>query len=191
MPTFDATPGGAAANSYATVAEATDYHASRLYSTSWTNAVNATREAALMMAARLLDASPKAWTGSASTETQALGWPRTGMLNRNGFAIAVDAVPKELKEAQAEFARQLIDADRTVDNSIINKGISSIKAGSVQIAFENLVTENSVLVARSVRELNALAAVLPDAVKFLLVPSWLKTDPEDLRNTLPPIFDVI
>lgn len=176
------TPGASDADSYASLAEANTYNSNRLHVDDWSTD-DVTKEAALKWAAILLDSNPRAWTGAAASETQALGWPRTGMTNRNGFAIAIDAVPIELKRAQAEFARQLIAADRTADNSVINQGILGLKAGSVQVSFAKLETNNSSLVARSIREMNALAAVLPDAVKYLLVPSWLIDDAEDSQNT--------
>jgi len=180
---LDTTVGGASANSYASVAEADAYNAARLHVSSWDDATTATKEAALKWAALLLDSNPRAWTGSPVGAVQALGWPRSGMFNRNGFVILTTIIPVELKQAQSEFARQLIETDRTADNAIINQGINRIKAGSVEIGFQNLVIENSELVARSIRELNALAAVLPDAVKYLLVQSWLLPDEEDVQNT--------
>ena len=187
---LDTTPGGASADSYASLAEADAYNdASRLHSGDW-DTDDTTKESALKWATMLLDANPRAWTGAASTSAQALGWPRTGMRNRNGFAIASGEIPISLKRAQAEFARQLIAADRTEDNSIINQGITSVKAGPVTLTFGGLVTQNSKLVARSIQEMNSFAAVLPDAVKMLLVPSWLKEDAEDKANT-SVIFEVL
>jgi len=186
---FDTTVGGSVATSYPSVAEADDYIGTRLHSGTWSTQTQDTKEGLLMWATMLLDSYPRAWTGGAVTETQALRWPRTGMSDRDGRAIAENVIPVALKRATSEMARQLLATDRTADNSVINKGISSIKAGSVALSFENLVTNNSILVARSIRELNALLAVLPDAVKYLLVPSWLFEDPEDLSND--PLFRVI
>jgi len=115
------------------------------------------------------------------------------MFNRNGFEIPTTgaaSIPRELKNAQIELAFQLSVADLTANNSIINQGITSIKAGSVSLSFADLNAENSLLVARSIRELNALMAVLPDAVKYLLVPSWLLDDPEDASSSTL-IFEVL
>lgn len=183
---LDTTPGGAAADSYASVAEADAYHTTRLFSSAWpagsTGADLVTKETTLRMAARLLDAYPRSWTGSAVDAIQALGWPRSGMFNRNGFAIptsGASSIPKELKEAQSELARQLISTDKTADNAIINLGLRSLQAGPVSFSFGDLSSvENSENVTRMIREFNALAAVLPDAVKYLIPASWLKPDPE-------------
>jgi len=161
------TPGAVDADSYATVAEADAYHATHLYASDWTSAVTATKEKALQMAARLLDGMPGAWTGAAAASDQALRWPRTGMLNIDGFSIDETEVPVRLKNAQAEFARQLIAGDRTGDNSIVAQGITSLTAGPVSLSFKETLDR-----------LSALYAVVPDAVRMLLVPSWLETEAE-------------
>src|SRR5678815_4418488 len=106
-----ATPGAADANTYATDIEADAYNESRLHTEDWTNASDTDKEAALIDAARLLDASFK-WTGTPASSVQALTWPRTGMFTRNGFPIDPTIIPLELKNAQSEFARQLVSVDR-------------------------------------------------------------------------------
>jgi hypothetical protein len=63
------------------------------------------------------------------------------------------------------------------------KGITEIKAGSVAVKFAEVNDENSDLVVRTQRRLNALAAVMPDAVKMLLSPTWLLEDEEDAKNS--------
>jgi hypothetical protein len=167
-----ATPGAADANTYATLAEADSYHEGHVKSSAW--AVPSGEKAqALVMAARILDAMPGAWTGVASSETQALGWPRVGMVNRNGFAIASGAVPSELKSAQAEFARQLLAEDTTESSVVVAQGITSIKAGPVALTFKQRADAYLALQQR-----DALNAMIPDAVRLLLVPSWL-VDPRE------------
>lgn len=168
------TPGAANADSYADIAFVDAYAVGHPLASGWLNASDAVKEGKLIRTTRLLDAAPEAWTGSAVTATQALGWPRNGMFNRNGFAIGTTIVPTELKNAHAEFAIQMTDADtRTADNDILNQGINKVKAGPVEVGFSTINLENSVLTAGQVRSRDALAAVLPDAVRYLLVPSWL------------------
>ncbi|CAB4190488.1 hypothetical protein UFOVP1196_63 [uncultured Caudovirales phage] len=182
MATIDATVGSASANSYVTKAEADAYFATRLYPESWDNAADP--EAALIMATRVLDMALSgqtyyeapsvnnkgqsttgvlrtrpSWTGAAVDGTQALAWPRSGMLNRNKFAIATNALPRELKEATCELTYQLLKGDRTADNDAAVQGITGIKAGSVQLSFKDSGIE--------------ISKVLPDAVLMLLVPSWM------------------
>lgn len=167
------TPGAANANSYADLDEALAYNSSRLYASAWEDADEAEREQALQMATSLLDAK-YVWTGVATNETQALGWPRVGMKNRNGFAIADSVIPQALKDATSEFARQLLGTDRTVDNDIEIQGITGIKAGPVSLTFKDDIEAGS-------RE-----QVIPSAVHDLIPPSWYT-----VTTTQPAVFRAV
>lgn len=191
MPTIDVTVGGASSNSYATLAEANTYFDERLpLSTPWVGSGESYNRA-LIMAARTLNALVEAhrtlryrdgmsvyytnrtWTGTPASSTQRLAWPRVGMYDRNGVAIAEAVVPQDLKEAQAELAGQLLIADTTLDNEVAIGGITSVKAGSVAVTFKE----------------NIDAHVLPSAVLNLMPASWL-TD-ELIEPAMPAEFDVL
>lgn len=106
----------------------------------------------------------RVWTGEISTgivegEIQSLPWPRVGMCDRFGRAIASNEIPYDLKVAQAELAGQLSANDPLTDNDVIAQGIVGIKAGPVELRF------------RSDMELSG-SDVLPQAIFDLLVPSW-------------------
>lgn len=169
MPTLITTPGAANANSYATVAEADTYHEGRLHDEAWDDVDD--KEAALIWAATLLDGW-MVWTGSATfPATQALTWPRTGMLNRNGFAIGSTVIPNELKNAQSELARQLALSDLTANDDVVNKNITSLRAGSVALSFGQKDHSRDYLGVWP--DVSATIGMgLPDAVRILLVPSW-------------------
>lgn len=128
------TPGAADANTYCDLADANTYHEGRLYSDTWTNAADADKNAALVMATRLLDQWFE-WYGAATSSDQALLWPRTGAYGPNGYLLASDAIPDRVREATAELARLLIDTDRTVDSDIETQGITRLQAGSVELEF--------------------------------------------------------
>ena len=133
--TLVATAKSASANSYCTLAEADQYHDDRpAVSTTWADASENNKLRALLWATKLLEAL-FTWTAYATTTTQALGWPRTGLLERIDVVLASDTVPEEIKNAQAEYARQLLVTNRAQDNDIEAQGISSIKAGSVFLQF--------------------------------------------------------
>lgn len=191
---LDATPGGVASNSFLTLIEAQAYFDTRLPITQWDNADSQT--ALLIMATRVMEAmfasakrvlmrsgvgkqvyayyrTSPTWTGSPATTTQALSWPRTGMVTRNGVTILSTVIPQELKNAVAELAGQLAIGDRTLDNDVIAQGITSIKAGSVALGFKNDFEFD----------------VIPGAVWDLLVQSWL-TD-ELIEPAIKAEFDVI
>lgn len=172
----DATPNGAASNSFVTLED---------YSTYWTlrapldlpvtttgdiaarNVIWATRVLSTMVQPRRTlkwgkDGKPyyyisRTWTGAVATDTQSLAWGRTGMYDELGRAIASNVIPQRLKDATSELAGQLGNSDRTLDNEIAVQGITSIKAGSIALTFKEAIE----------------AQVLPDAVTMLLVPSWL------------------
>lgn len=193
MATLVATPGASNANSYLTLAEATEYYTTRSEVLGWEDADD--QSALLMWATRVIDSSlsgyrvfvpsgqggyyrigPK-WTGAPATSTQALAWPRIGMLDRNGNPIASTVIPIDLKNATAELAGVLGTKDITVDNDIAMQGITSVKAGSVALSFAQGV---------------ALAAtrILPQGVTALLVPSWMTTETNEGMYG-PAEFDVV
>lgn len=154
-PAIVATAGDAAANSYCTLAEANSYHDARLFVTTWTGATDDDKSKALLMATRLLDAMYD-WAGWCVTSTQALQWPRSGVPNAHLTGdVEPTVIPTELKNATAEFARQLITADRSLDSDVETQGLQSLTAGPVSLAFRDGVR----------------AKVVPDAVLNLL-PSW-------------------
>lgn len=189
--TIVATPGAANANSFLTEVEATPYFNARLpLVPPWEDADDPT--AALVMATRILSAlaqphrflisssSPpyyyrtrRQWTGLPASATQSLAWPRVGMYDANGNAIASTVVPQALKDATAELAGQLIIADTTLDNATSVAGITSVKAGSVAVTFKDMIE----------------AKVLPDAVWNLMPPSWFTE--EIIESAMSALFDVI
>src|SRR5438128_1270421 len=98
----DATPGGPASNSFATVAEADAYHVARLHNPEWAAASNGDKEAALEWATRVLDRLP--WQGSRAGITQLLRWPRYAVYDLDGFYVSSLTIPAFLRDATAELA---------------------------------------------------------------------------------------
>jgi DnaT-like ssDNA binding protein len=171
------TPGAADANSYADLDEARVYIASRFPTvadpgdeilTGW-----------LIAGTRELDACFD-WTGQATTpDTQALDWPRLGMLNKRGGVIASDVIPTPLKNAAIEFGLQLGSSDRLSDNDTLKKGIIGVKAGSVDVRFSDVqggkaasYEGGEVLLRKEQTDLRYAADIVPGEVRRLLVPGW-------------------
>lgn len=90
-----------------------------------------------------------------------------------GTTGSVSIVPQALKDAESEFAGQLLKGDRTLDNDVLLQGLTSVKAGSVALTFKDQFFKQT----------------MPDAVLALFVPSWL-TD-ETVEPALPALFDVV
>ena len=156
--TIVATAGSASANSYITRTEGNTFDDNRPASSGndWSVATNTAKDEALLWSTIQID-SLFVWTGAVTDSTQVLQWPRQGMVERNRRdAVATDAIPTELKNAQAEFARQLIAEDRAADSDIESKGITQLKAGPVFMQFSSDVR----------------AKVIPDAVANLIPEHW-------------------
>ncbi len=139
--------GLANANAYADVAEGDAYHEGHLYATDWTGASSGTKAAALVMATRLIDAFYQ-FRGFKAHDAQALQWPRD--FARDGDALrsasvavlaphdeyfASNAVPKVLRDATIETARELIKANRADDPD--GEGLASMTlTGTLRMTFD-------------------------------------------------------
>lgn len=173
--TLTTTPGAANANSYADLTEARAYIATRMPAV--TDPGDEPLKAWLIAGTREIDACFN-WTGAAADpDGQALNWPRTGMLNKNGGSIASDAVPDQLKNAAIEFAVQLGAGDRLSDNDTLKKGIIGIKAGSVALQFSDVQGKGTyesaeVALRKEQQDLRYASDVVPSEVRRLLVPGW-------------------
>ena len=122
------------ANSYCSLDNADTYHEKRLHKSDWTSASDDNKEIALMWATRLLDEQVD-WYGSKHTTSQALRWPRSGVLMIDGDEfITSTEIPEWLYEATAEYARHLIIQDRQHDPD--TAGFKRIKAGSLDITID-------------------------------------------------------
>lgn len=182
MADLDVTVGGVDANSYASIEEADEWNDSVPRGEAWALLSDEEKIRALILAAIALDSMPQAWTGQAASATQAMGWPRVGMKNRNGFAIPSDEIPRALKNAQSEFARKISQDERFGDNDTVNQGIESLKAGSVAISFREKSLSGEIVPDNPTASLAGLLFV-PDFVKTMLVPSWLMPTAAQIEAT--------
>jgi hypothetical protein len=171
---FDATPGSASANSYADVAYFDAYAGVRMPALSEPGAT-AAKENVLIAAAMVLDACFQ-WTGTAVDAVQAMTWPRNSMLTRNNFPILNTVIPAELKNAQCEQALQMFASDLMASNAAAQAGVSMVKAGSVEVAFQTVDTSSyesvDIILRRLGSEFLYVSNSIPQAVRMLLVPSW-------------------
>ena len=157
--TLVATAGASNANTYCTRADATQYDDNHPQSsTTWSGASDDLKDQSLLMATRLMD-EHIAWTGAPSDVVQVLNWPRVGMWDRNGNSMDSDSIPNDLRDATAEFARQIIAADRMADDAVSTKGITNLQAGPVSLTFSG----------------RKGAKVVPDAVYYMLESGWFES----------------
>lgn len=174
------TPGAATANSFATVDEFKTYRTNRLPAVAAVlTATDPQIEAAMIVACRGLGAY-FTWNGAAVDATQALTWPRTGMLTRNGFEIpssGATSIQVDLKNAQCEWAYQLLAGASFVgDDEAAKAGLSSVKAGSVALSFQTFDPSSVEAIDWYVRKLGSEFQYIqaPGEVRRLLVPSWFE-----------------
>jgi hypothetical protein len=185
--TLVTTPGAPDANSYASLDEARAYIATRFPQV--TDPGDDVLSAWLVAGTRETDAS-FAWTGTAANaDVQALDWPRAGMLNKRGGVIAINVVPLELKNAATEFGVQLGAGDRISDNDVLKKGITGIKAGSVELRFSDVqggkaasYEGGEVLVRKEQSDMRYVGDAVPNEVRRLLVPGWY--DEADIQGNI-------
>ena len=101
------------ANAYANAADGDAYHEGHLYATAWTAATTQQKETALVMATRLIDAEYQ-FGGVKATFAQALQWPRAECRDVDADdELPSNAVPKAVRDATCEQARELLVVDRT------------------------------------------------------------------------------
>jgi len=147
---LDATIGGATTNSYVTLAEAITYFSNRAHASEWEAEENQAN--VLITASSVLDWYVT-WKGVQATETQAMGWPRSGVYNKVGTLYAEDVIPQEIKTAVFEYALASLSSDRTADGDLA--GLSELKAGSL-----SLKTDDGIY--------NTLPGTIPDKVWKIL-----------------------
>lgn len=146
------TIGGAASNSYVTVAEATAYFDDRPRSSAWEDADSEDQIKALLQAARVLDTRVR-WQGTRVSYEQSMAWPRHSVADivaNDGSYLRFDQLPRWLKEAQCEIALDLLSRDIVADSDA--EGVSSLSVGPISIAFEKGQGGDAVL-CRSARDL--------------------------------------
>lgn len=125
------------ANSYANVADGDAYHAGHVYPAPWSPAPSPdSREAALVMATRLIDAYCE-FAGTKKSASQALQWPRVGVIDRDSCAkLSADSVPVCVVQATCELARELLKVDRT--GAPPGQGLKSSSVSGSTFVFDRL-----------------------------------------------------
>lgn len=136
-----ATPGAADANSYVTVADAWTFMEEQLNPEAWATVPPGTtyhlpvwQAIALIHATRLLDAQVH-WAGIRATETQALAWPRTGVLDQDGRLVASTTVPVAIRRATTLYALALMDEAAQASAQAARTGVRAKTIGSTRIEY--------------------------------------------------------
>lgn len=131
LATIDATAGGAAANSYNTLAEADAYFEQRPGGAVWTNQDTVERNRALLFATIIMDTQIVYW-GQKRASTQALQFPRTNQSDVNGDPVIVVAV----KRGHNEIALDMLNGDYIRRLEVIEAkqlGVRQLNTGDTQV----------------------------------------------------------
>ncbi len=129
---LDATVGGASANSYSERADADAHFADQLHTDVWDAAIDADKDAALVMSTLLLDT--ECYNGTRVSAAQAREFPRNG-LTHGGHVVANDAIPSQILLAHWHLAQLLLGTDLTAVKTQLQEGLKSLKAGPVTLTF--------------------------------------------------------
>lgn len=118
--------GKADAQSYASVATATAYHAN-FGNAAWDNAVIDEKEVALRKATAYIDGHYR-FKGEPDSETQALSWPRYGVIVGE-FELASNAIPSKVVAATCALALRALSGDLESDES--SQYVESVTVGPI------------------------------------------------------------
>lgn len=108
------------ANSFATLDQADAYH-SDMGNLSWQEASETIRIQALIRAGRYLNSL--AWKGVCKSQDQDMSWPRTGVADRDGRAVAEGKVPKSVVMAQCEAAAREVESPGALEPDLERGGL--------------------------------------------------------------------
>lgn len=101
--------------------------------TAWAALTSDQKKMAVVSATRVLDR--QRWVGAKTDSDQALAFPRTGLTDADGNAVASDTVPTAVENACAILAADIAaDSDLANDPSTASN-IKSVKAGSANVEF--------------------------------------------------------
>jgi hypothetical protein len=166
--TLKADVGAIDSNAYCSLVEANDYHSTRGFNSAWTGETDdAKKEMSIIWATRLIDAHfMQQFIGRRASWTQALCWPRwySGDLESSLFAdgrpINGQEIPKQVKDATAEFAFYLLSEDwsagqgsmvdegMTLGNLHLTKEHHNPIPASVRVLLSSIVLENGTELVR-------------------------------------------
>lgn len=121
---------------YGTLDGAENYHEAR-GNAGWTGTDDA-KEAALLRASTLIDATYGSRFGGLPTggRGQARAWPRTGVTDASGYAIAADEVPVEVVHATYEVAlRELMTPGGLAPDYVASAEVAREKVGPLEVEY--------------------------------------------------------
>ncbi len=118
---------------YGTLAAAVTYMKARVGATAWDAVGSTDRSKALVSGTRFLDRQN--WQGQKTSGVQALEFPRTGLVDKDGNDVGSVAVPLLVEEANYEMALAILEDATIVENANSGTNTKRVKAGSAEVEF--------------------------------------------------------
>lgn len=137
--TLTTTAGASTADSYATLADALAYHAAK-GNAAWASASDTNREPALRRATTWVDATYRTrWPGyRVNGRVQALDWPRSDVVDLDGWAVDYLTIPAEVVNATCEAAlRELAIPGSLSPDYVASEQIKTAAAGPVSVTYKD------------------------------------------------------
>jgi hypothetical protein len=123
--------GSATSEAYISVADASTYHTNRGNAAWAALASDTVREQCLRKATDYLEAMYE-WQGVRVSETQALDWPRYGVVV-NSWEVDSDTIPEAIKRACAELALKASTGDLLAD---LTRGVLREKVDVIEVQYD-------------------------------------------------------
>lgn len=121
-------------NSYKARSEADTYFNDSLRKEQWAAFSGSTKDRGLIEATRVFER--QAWAGDKEVPSQALAFPRTGLVDKDGIALTGAETLDIIGEAQFEYALVLLaDSDALNTRDATGSNVKSVGAGSAKIVF--------------------------------------------------------
>ena len=127
---------------YGSIEGANAYHLAR-GNTAWLPSPDDGKEAALIRASTWIDGIYGGRFPGTRTNgrDQALAWPRTGAVDREGYELPVDEVPREVEQAAYEAAlREFVAPGSLSPDYTPASGVKSETVGPISVTYRDGVT---------------------------------------------------
>lgn len=132
MPTVTAFP-STPANSYQTIAAITIYADGSVNGGDWLAAEELEQQRAAIEATRIIDREN--WAGGRTSPTQDLAFPRTGLSDKEGVALADDQIPPDILAAHSELSMALVSSAGARSGAGTADNVKSITTNKSRVEF--------------------------------------------------------
>lgn len=130
---LDTDPGSATAEAYCSVADADTYHAARGNAAWATRSTDAKEQALRRATDDMLQQYSGRWKGERISASQALDWPRDGVVI-DGYELPADEIPPAIVRACAELALRSLSGSLTPD---AGPEVKSKTIGPIEIVYQD------------------------------------------------------